>query len=105
MLSLVEDRQQRVWIGTEDQGVWRLDESQGRPRWKQFTSPDGLGDESIHALACDTQGRIWAGHLNHGVSVWNGEKWRNYPVGSGPIGERVYDIAVNPRDGDATDEC
>ena len=99
VLSLVEDRQQRVWIGTEDQGVWRLDESQGRPRWKQFTIPDGLGDESIHALACDTQGRIWAGHLNHGVSVWNGEKWRNYPVGSGPIGERVFAIKVNPRDG------
>ena len=99
VLSLVEDRQQRVWIGTEDQGVWRLDESNARPRWKQFTVPDGLGDESIHALACDQQGRIWAGHLNHGVSVWNGEKWRNYPVGEGPIGERVYDIAVNPRDG------
>ena len=88
-----------VWIGTEDQGVWRLDESQARPRWTQFTVPDGLGDESIHALACDQQGRIWAGHLNHGVSVWNGEHWRNYPVGEGPIGERVYDIAVNPRDG------
>ena len=77
-------------------------------------TPDqnSLGDDNVYALACDRQGRIWAGHLNHGVSVYDGRTivkdaenkshagWRNYDVLSGPIGERVFDIAVSPADGD-----
>ena len=43
---------------------------------------------------------MWAGTLNHGVSVWNGREWKNYGVLDGPLGERVFDIAVCPRDGD-----
>ena len=106
VFSLLEDAQQRVWLGTEDQGVWLLEEADGRPRWTQYTRPDGLGDDSIHALAQDQQGRIWAGHLNHGVSVFNGPGahgvggWRNYSIGQGPIGERVFDIKVCPTNGD-----
>ena len=70
---------------------------------------DGLGDEHCYALACDTQGRIWAGHQSHGVSVFNGQKWQNYEVVAGlsrpdslngPLGERIFDIAVCPTDGD-----
>ena len=73
---------------------------------------NSLGDDCVYAIACDKQGRIWAGHLNHGVSVYDGrqipikqpergyEGWRNYDVLSGPLGERVFDIGVNPVDGD-----
>ncbi len=90
------------------------------PTWSQFTrvttggstevngpvlatgTPDefALGDDNAYALACDGLGRIWVGHLNHGVSVYNGKQWRNYDVLTGPLGERVFDIAVNPADGD-----
>lgn len=57
----------------------------------------------------DRKNRVWIGHLNHGVSVYNGQKWQNYEVVaglstqvslSGPLGERVFDIAVCPADGD-----
>lgn len=101
VLSMTEDRQGTVWVGTEDQSVWRLNlDAPGRPRWKQYTRLEGIGDDGIYALACDRQGRIWAGHLRSGVSVFDGQKWRNYPVGQGPLGERVFDIAVSPTDGD-----
>ena len=68
--------------------------------WKQFTTKDGLGDDYAYALAVDQQGRIWVGHLNHGVSVFNGTRWQNYDVPFGPIGERIFKIAVCPTDGD-----
>ena len=68
--------------------------------WKQFTTKDGLGDDYAYALAVDQQGRVWVGHLNHGVSVFNGTRWKNYDVPYGPIGERVFKIAVCPTDGD-----
>ncbi len=59
-----------------------------------------LADDNLYALAVDHQGRLWAGTLNHGVSVYNGEKWRNYDMLTGPLGERVFDLAVCPVDGD-----
>ncbi len=68
--------------------------------WKQFTTKDGLGDDYAYALAVDKQGRVWVGHLNHGVSVFNGTRWQNYDVPNGPIGERIFKIAVCPTDGD-----
>jgi len=43
---------------------------------------------------------MWAGLLNRGVSVFNGKEWRNYGVLQGPIGERIFDIACSPVDGD-----
>ena len=73
---------------------------------------DGLGDNYCYAVACDRKGRVWAGHLNHGVSVYNGNAeghWQNYEVVgglsrpgtlSGPLGERVFHITVDPKDGD-----
>ncbi len=119
--SLLHDPEGRLWVGTEDRGLWRLDDN----GWTQFTrqntggtqegpcgaltSSDGkgpttaasfLGDNSIQCLAFDKQGRLWVGHINHGVSVFNGTAWRNYDVLNGPLGERVFDIAVCPTDGD-----
>ncbi|HEX8832864.1 MAG TPA: hypothetical protein VF719_01625 [Abditibacteriaceae bacterium] len=97
---------QQFWVGTEDNGVWRYDSAApAGTRWTQFTTADGLGDDNGYALALDKQGRVWVGHLNHGVSVWNGERWQNYGVLSGlqtrlgPLGERIFDIAVCPTDG------
>ena len=102
-----------LWVATEDAGVWRYETgamahalsvstTKGPPssHWVQFTARDGLGDNSVYALATDKQYRVWAGTLNHGVSVWNGKTWRNYGVLEGPLGERVFDIAVCPTDGD-----
>jgi sugar lactone lactonase YvrE len=122
VVSLCEDLQGNIWVGTEDEGVWRYDphEEDKAKRWTQFTrrstggppeehgptlttgtpAENALGDDYAYALACDRLGRIWVGHLNHGVSVYNGEAWRNYDVLSGPLGERVFDIATCPTDGD-----
>ncbi len=101
MVDLAQDAQGRAWIATEEQGVWRRESPGVGPKaWRQFTTRDGLGDDRLYAVACDHQNRVWVGHLNHGVSVFDGQQWRNYPVGQGPIGERVFDIAVCPTDGD-----
>jgi hypothetical protein len=79
-------------------------------QWTQFTTKDGLGDDTATAVACDKQGRIWVGHsANHGVSVFNGQKWQNYcnvaiPGSAssllGPLGARVSHITVCPTDSD-----
>jgi hypothetical protein len=85
----------KLWLGTEDQGAWEYDPEASTP-WKQFTTDSGLGDNDVYALARDRMGRIWAGHLSHGVSVFNGVSWHNYSVPDGPVGNRIYDIACSP---------
>jgi ligand-binding sensor domain-containing protein len=62
--------------------------------------PDGRGDNNGYALAIDKLGRLWVGHLNTRVSVFNGKDWKNYDVVDGPIGERIFDIKICPKDGD-----
>jgi hypothetical protein len=88
-----------IWVGTEDLGLFRCHKDNSGEHWLNFTTKDGLGDNNGYAICCDKQGRIWVGHLNHGVSVWNGDQWKNYDVPDGPIGERVFDIACCPTDG------
>jgi streptogramin lyase len=92
-----------LWVGTEDRGVWRLDLKADPIKlasWKQFTTRDGLGDDNAYAITRDKLGRIWVGLQRHGVAVYNGASWQTYDVLDGPLGERVFDIAVCPTDGD-----
>jgi hypothetical protein len=96
--SIAADAQNAIWVGTEGNGVWRYDPRE--KKWIQFTTKDGLGDDDVYAVAVDKVNRVWIGHLNHGVSVWNGEKWKNYGLLDGPLGDRVFAIAVCPTDGD-----
>ena len=98
VMAMTRDGRGDIWVGTEDQGVWRFDALNGK--WINYQIKDGLGDNNGYALTVDKMGRVWVGHLNHGVSVWNGEKWRNYNVLEGPLGERVFALATSPFDGD-----
>ncbi len=95
--ALARDHLGNVWVGTEERGVLR---HSPKNEWTRFTAHDGLGDDYAHAICEDGLGRIWVGHRNHGVSVFNGETWKNYDVLTGPLGERVFDIQCSPVDGD-----
>jgi hypothetical protein len=115
VMAMCRDLQGRIWVGCEAGapgdgvagGVQCWDPS--KPPLESFTAystKDGLGDDNGYAVACDLQGRIWVGHLNHGVSVFNGQKWQNYEVVgglsrpdtlSGPLGERIFHITVCPK--------
>lgn len=117
--ALLTDRSGILWAGTKEAGLWRFDPHDPNAAWTVFTrkstggspEPDGprlsssvdarpwLGDNAIYALAEDHQGRLWVGHLRHGVSVFNGVAWRNYPGPHGPGADRVFALGVHPFDG------
>ena len=97
---LCRDTQGDVWIGTEDAGLWRYDpKASVTADYVHFAAADGPGDDNVYALACDKAGRIWAGTLNHGVAVFNGKAWKSYAPPDGPLGWRVFALAVNPVSG------
>lgn len=86
-----------MWVGTEDSGVWRYRASAPEGKgWTQYTTRDGLGDDNGYAVAVDVGGRVWVGHRSHGVSVFDGQRWRNYDQVTGSLGERVHGLAVSP---------
>ncbi|MDR1479075.1 MAG: hypothetical protein LBJ00_09045 [Planctomycetaceae bacterium] len=96
IVALIDDGEGGAWIGTEDEGVFHCN-ADGKVA--QFTTKSGLGDNNGYALAIDKLGRLWVGHLNTGVSVFNGKDWKNYDVVDGPVGERIFDIKICPKDG------
>jgi hypothetical protein len=87
-----------LYAGTEDTGLWKCDlaaDPTQAASWQQMSGVDGPGND-IYGLAQDTDGRLWAGTQNRGVSVWNGKAWKAYGVIDGCIGERVFWIAADP---------
>ena len=107
VMAIAPDARGNLWVGSEMEGVYRYETA--TRRWTQFTPNDGLGDNYAYAVAVDRMGRVWVGHLGRGVSVHNGQEWRNYEVIAGasdpaslagPLGGRIFDIAVCPTDGD-----
>jgi streptogramin lyase len=54
IMCLCEDQQSNIWVGTEDEGIWRLNPRTGES--KRFTTADGMGDNSGYAIACDRKG-------------------------------------------------
>ncbi|MGC8561478.1 MAG: hypothetical protein ACP5O1_12480, partial [Phycisphaerae bacterium] len=102
IMGMCTDLQGNLWIATEGAGVYRYDPSSPKgQRWQEFTKQNTHGtlqNNCIYAIACDNHNRIWAGELNHGISVFNGKRWQDYDmvqnpkhhVLAGPLGNHVY---------------
>jgi len=59
--SAVVTRDGSLWIGTWDQGAFRLryDAAEGTATWEQFTPLDGLAGQSVHSMLEDSAGVLW----------------------------------------------
>ncbi|HPC98691.1 MAG TPA: two-component regulator propeller domain-containing protein [Bacteroidales bacterium] len=68
--TVIQDRHDFVWLGTES-GAARFDGN----RFVNFGSLNGLSAGGVKSLFEDTTGRIWFGHLNGGISWYDGIKF------------------------------
>jgi hypothetical protein len=87
----------KAYAASDEKGLWCLQPDGSG--WKPCDITGVKGD-FVRSLAIDHQGRLWAGLGFHGVSVFDGNAWKNYDAPDGPLGHRVFYIAVNPVDGD-----
>jgi hypothetical protein len=101
--SLVQDvkvdSRGRIWVATEDSGLWTCNATNAQSTWTQFNKDTGLPDDNCRVLLCDTLGRVWVGTENSGLAVYNGVTWRNYDSLNGPLGSHIFSIAQDPLDG------
>ena len=57
------DRQKRLWVGTDQNGLMRFDHPEAdRPAFRRYTTADGLSSELTLSLTEDSSGRIYAGN-------------------------------------------
>ena len=63
--------------------------------WRTHTVVDGLTSDTVRAIAVDSQGHIWCGTTDGGVSEYDGATWQTYTTADGLAGNRVYSIAAD----------
>jgi ligand-binding sensor domain-containing protein/serine phosphatase RsbU (regulator of sigma subunit) len=68
--TILQDKNDWIWLGTES-GVSRFNGS----AFTNFTAADGTAGSGVMSIAEDTLGRIWCGHLNGGLTVYDGKKF------------------------------
>ncbi|SEA07092.1 Signal transduction histidine kinase [Arachidicoccus rhizosphaerae] len=66
--SIIEDDQNRLWVGTEGGGLMLYDAK--NESFKSYTMDDGFSSNSILNLLKDKKGRIWCSTYN-GLSVFD----------------------------------
>jgi ligand-binding sensor domain-containing protein len=84
------DSTKAQWFGTQ-KGVSIHEGSQTRTGWTKFTTPDGLVDNYITAIAADHSGRYWIGTRN-GLSVYSNNNFMNYSENTALQDQMINDI-------------
>lgn len=83
--ALLEDRRQRLWIGTYGGGLLEL--SNGR--FSAYTTRNGLAHDVVHSLYEDPHGDLWIGTAG-GLSRLSNGRFRTYSVREGLSSNTVF---------------
>lgn len=85
--AIFEDRQGRIWVATNDNGLVVVDRNGNR----HYTKGDGLPSSSIRAFAQDSNGTIFVG-TSSGMA-WIGQDMNVYPVNDDRVNrERIVNL-------------
>lgn len=90
--AIKQDGNGFLWIGTSD-GLSRFD----GVSFVNFTEKDSLADLYVSSLLIDGEGKVWSGHGNGQVSVWDGESFTKIHIDdvSAPIKSMCLDDRSN----------
>jgi hypothetical protein len=96
--GLTIEKDDNVWVGTWE-GVAKYN---GRVWSVPYKEGEGtIYNNHVHAIAFDSEGNIWVGHMGRGVSQFRNAdgKWINHRAEKGTIGgDVVYAITVRKAD-------
>jgi len=66
IMSIYEDQEKFLWLGTFGNGVFRLDPESGKST--SYTSKNGLANDNVLSIAQDASGNLWFASLGGGAS-------------------------------------
>lgn len=95
-LSLLQDRQGFVWIGTGNAGLYRFNGYQSDKYQSQASNASSLPHDRISALFEDKAGRIWVGTQN-GLARFNADtnNFTRFTPSSGTNNQRIIKSIVS----------
>jgi signal transduction histidine kinase/ligand-binding sensor domain-containing protein len=88
--QITEDRENSLWIGTEGQGLYRLQ----RQSVQMMSKEQGLVDRNVYPIYQDRSGAVWVGAWNSGLSRIEAGKFTSYTVKNGlpnPLVSALYE--------------
>ena len=97
--SMIEDRNQNLWIGTKQTGLSKLNLATGAMTTYTYSSlnPNGICSNNIRKMVMDTEGKLWIATI-HGINVYNPANasfatLQNEPENQASLSQNsVYDI-------------
>ncbi len=79
-----------LWVGSNGNGVYRLDKKDDKQIFVNYNSSDGLPNDVAHGIAEDLHGNIWIATY-HGLScLVDGERFINFGRNNGLETEQFY---------------
>jgi len=93
VLSILEDRDDALWIGTGGGGINRLKNG----RFTSFTTRDGLASDVIWAISGDSDGTLWLGTNGGGMSRLRNGKITTYTTAHGLLDDSVLAVVDDQR--------
>jgi ligand-binding sensor domain-containing protein/signal transduction histidine kinase len=95
VFALHQDRQGRLWVGTQT-GLWRRDDA----GWRSFTTREGLSADEVRAIADSPDGAVWIGTVGGGLSRFeNGRFSAFHKTDEGLPSEDISSLLVDPDGG------
>ena len=94
--SVVEDYDGHVWIGTNANGLIKVENGVRNPEESQiivFDQKNGLNTNNVRSLFQDFEGNIWVGTYGAGISMLLTEAFKFYRFSEDQFGKNVYGIS------------
>ncbi|MBR7800264.1 two-component regulator propeller domain-containing protein [Undibacterium fentianense] len=95
-LSLLQDKQGFIWIGTNNAGLYRFNGYQSEKYQSQANDKTSLPHDRISALYEDKDGQIWAGTQN-GLALFNPQSnnFTRFEPSSGTQNQRIIKAIIS----------
>jgi ligand-binding sensor domain-containing protein/signal transduction histidine kinase len=87
-----------IWIGTQYNGLKRLEFRTGLTVGKTYTQANGLAENSVIAVYQDKTGAVWAGTLTGGISKFKDGQFVTYTTADG-LTSNTVSAMLETRDG------
>jgi signal transduction histidine kinase/ligand-binding sensor domain-containing protein len=94
----ISGRADVVWVGRQRGGLTRLRFHNGATASQRYTAANGLAQNSAYAVYESSDGSVWAGTLNGGVSKFKDGHFSTYTTSNGLASNSVSSI-LETRDG------
>ena len=88
--NVFRDSKERLWIGTDGQGIARIDGN----TVVRFTMKEGLVNDFVRAFCEDRDGGVWIG-TDGGLSYWRNGTFRNFTAANGLLYNSIRGLLLD----------